>query len=132
MFYIFFVLHDSPAVISQNCGFTNRAFKFIFLFYKLTTITLQVYIFIGCGHCKRMKPDYVSAANELEAEGLKKCLAMVDCTENPDLMEKYNIEGFPTIKLFRNGDYVVDYKGKRTVEDIKQFVKKYYTSRDEL
>ncbi|ERL92070.1 hypothetical protein D910_09392, partial [Dendroctonus ponderosae] len=85
-----------------------------------------------CGHCKRMKPDYISAAQQLEAEGLKKCLAMVDCTENPDLMEKYEIQGFPTIKLFKKGAYLADYKGKRTAGDIKQFIRQYYTSRDEL
>lgn len=79
-----------------------------------------------------MKLDYVSAARQLEAEGFKKCLAMVDCTENPDLMEKYEIQGFPTIKLFKNGAYLADYKGKRTVGDIKQFIRQYYTNRDEL
>lgn len=101
--------------------------KLQFSFY----FTIIIY-FSGCGHCKRMKPNYISAAEELEAEGMKKCLAMVDCTENPDLTQKYNIQGFPTVKLFKNGVLVADYNGKRTAEDIKQFVKKHYTGRDEL
>lgn len=79
-----------------------------------------------------MKPDYISAAQQLETEGFKKCLAMVDCTENPNLTETYDIQGFPTIKLFKNGKYVTDYKGKRTVDDIAQFVRSYYNRKDEL
>ncbi|XP_060525765.1 protein disulfide-isomerase A5 [Cylas formicarius] len=84
-----------------------------------------------CGHCKKMKPEYVAAARELEREGLGRRLAVVDCTENPDLAEEYRVQGFPTIKLFRDGVYVADYDGKRSADDIKAFVREHYPRRKE-
>ncbi|KAG5877126.1 hypothetical protein JTB14_031279 [Gonioctena quinquepunctata] len=96
-------------------------------------VVLVMFYAPWCGHCKKMKPDYVSAARELHAEGFSKCLAMVDCTENPEVTEEYQISGFPTIKLFKNGQFVKDYTGKRTVEDIKNFLLPYIGSKkDEL
>ncbi|XP_066149547.1 protein disulfide-isomerase A5 [Euwallacea fornicatus] len=89
-------------------------------------VVLVMFYAPWCAHCNRMKPDYISAAQELASEGFSNSLALVDCTENPDLMEKYDIQGFPTIKLFQNGKFVADYKGTRTVYDIKRFVKKYH------
>ncbi|XP_050304030.1 protein disulfide-isomerase A5 [Anthonomus grandis grandis] len=83
-----------------------------------------------CEHCKRMKPDYVAAAKDMKKSGV--CtLAVIDCIENPDIAQQYDIEGFPTIKLFKHGKYVADYKGKRTVDDIKQFLSKH-SGKDEL
>lgn len=100
---------------------------------KQHNILLVMFYAPWCGHCKQMKPEYITAAKELSAAGYEKCLAMVDCTVNPDLTDQYNIEGFPTIKLFINGKYIKDYTGKRTVEDIKRFVLPFFTSKkDEL
>lgn len=77
-----------------------------------------------CGHCKRMKPDYTKAAEELGNEGATCKMAMVDCTQNPEVTETYGINGFPTIKLFMNGKYVEDYHGSRTTDDLKSFMKR--------
>jgi thioredoxin-like negative regulator of GroEL len=38
-----------------------------------------------CGHCKRMKPAYSSAATSLKASGTPGVLAAVDCTKNQRL-----------------------------------------------
>ena len=78
---------------------------------------------VGCGHCKRLKPDYAKAAEDLKAEGVKGRLAMLDCTNNPEITEEYEIAGYPTLKLFKNGKFIKDYKGKRTHEDLKEFMK---------
>lgn len=98
----------------------------------LFEILLRAIFAIGCGHCKRMKPDYVKAAEELKAEGIPGQMAMVDCTVNTEVAEEYQISGFPTIKLFRNGKFVSDYEGKRTKEDLKQFIKSGGKQKDEL
>ncbi|KAL1490602.1 hypothetical protein ABEB36_013267 [Hypothenemus hampei] len=124
------VPRTEPWVLDQSVLVLNdKNFK---MELEKNDIVLVMFYAPWCGHCNRMKPDYISAAQQLESEGFKKCLAMVDCTENPTLMEKYDIQGFPTIKLFKNGIFVTDYKGKRTVDDIKQFVRQYYTGKDEL
>eukprot|EP00178_Gracilaria_changii_P000353 TRINITY_DN1042_c0_g1_i5.p2 TRINITY_DN1042_c0_g1~~TRINITY_DN1042_c0_g1_i5.p2 ORF type:complete len:130 (+),score=24.91 TRINITY_DN1042_c0_g1_i5:2-391(+) len=75
-----------------------------------------------CGHCKRLKPDYEKAAQENSDINL----ARVDCTEHRDLCSKYEVRGYPTLKLFK-GDTdpatTEKYAGARTVEAITSFAK---------
>lgn len=85
--------------------------------------SLFYFIFLGCGHCKRMKPDFSRAAKELKTDGAKSRLAILDCTVEKSTAEKYQINGYPTLKLFRAGKFVADYDGERTVIDIKKYVK---------
>ncbi|CAH0559634.1 unnamed protein product [Brassicogethes aeneus] len=94
-------------------------------------IVLVMFYAPWCGHCKRLKPDYTSAAKDLENEGFSQCMAAIDCTANPEVAEQYRIDGFPTIKLFKNGRFVKDYNGKRTLADLKAFVKAH-AQKDEL
>lgn len=79
-----------------------------------------------------MKPNYLKAAELLKAGGFKCKLAMIDCTENPDITEEYEITGFPTIKLFLNGKEITEYKGKRTSEDFVNFMKNKLMEKTEL
>lgn len=75
-----------------------------------------------CGHCKSLAPEYEKAAQELEkgTTGIK--LVKVDATEeaNKALAEKYEVRGFPTIKIFKNKalDAPVDYNGPRDAAGI--------------
>lgn len=50
-------------------------------------------------------------------------LAKVDATQEKELAEKYNIQGYPTIKFFRSGKSV-KYNGGRSAEDIIKWVGK--------
>ena len=75
-----------------------------------------------CGHCKALAPKYDELATLFAAHADKVVVAKVDATANdvPD-----EIQGFPTIKLFRSGakDDPVDYSGSRTVEDLANFIR---------
>ena len=55
-----------------------------------------------CGFCKKMKPDYVQAADELKVND-EAIIAAIDVNrpENSAASKKYNITGFPTILYFR-------------------------------
>ena len=54
-----------------------------------------------CGHCKRMKPEYVKAAAAIKAKGLSGRLAAVDTTKERSLGQRFDVKGFPTIVYFK-------------------------------
>lgn len=64
-----------------------------------------------CGHCQALAPEYAAAATELKGE--KVVLAKVEATEESELAEKYEVQGFPTIYFFVDGVHKV-YAGQRT------------------
>jgi len=83
-----------------------------------------------CGHCKKLAPTWEELATT--AKG-KFGVAKVDCTIEKDLAQKYGVRGYPTIKLFTDGE-VKDYKGQRAVADFVSFVESSAkeTGKDEL
>ncbi|KAK4440741.1 protein disulfide isomerase-like 1-4 [Sesamum alatum] len=74
-----------------------------------------------CGHCKALAPEYAAAATELKGENVK--LAKVDATEENDLAEKYEVQGFPTVYFFVDGEHK-PYSGQRTKDAIVTWIKK--------
>jgi thioredoxin domain-containing protein 5 len=64
-------------------------------------------------------------------------IAKVDCTlaENRDLCSQQEVNGFPTIYIYRGGEKVTEYNGNRSLEDMFDFVKGHASGeapRDEL
>jgi thioredoxin-like negative regulator of GroEL len=53
------------------------------------------------GHCKSLAPEYAKAAQTLARNNPPYYLAKVDATENNQLAERFNIEGFPTLFFFK-------------------------------
>jgi protein disulfide-isomerase A1 len=54
-----------------------------------------------CGHCKSLAPEWEKAAAALKG---KVPVAKVDCTANQELCGAHGVQGYPTLKLFRNGE----------------------------
>ncbi|XP_041641597.1 protein disulfide-isomerase A2 [Cheilinus undulatus] len=79
-----------------------------------------------CGHCRKLEPVYAEAAGRLKTEEPDVGLAKVDATEEKELAEEFDIGGFPTLKLFVNGDRTqpLEYTGKRSSEGIVQWMKR--------
>jgi len=73
-----------------------------------------------CGHCKKLAPEYAEAAKKLEGKAV---LAQLDATVEKAQAEKFQIKGFPTLKIFRDGELAGDYEGGRTAADIVNYVK---------
>lgn len=79
-----------------------------------------------CGHCKKLAPEYEKAASLLSSHDPPVILAKVDANEgiNKELASEYEIKGFPTLKILRNGGKIVqDYKGPREAEGIVEYLK---------
>ena len=74
-----------------------------------------------CGHCKTLAPHWSAAAKALGSSPIK--LAKVDAIENKKLADKFEIKGFPTIKLIKNGK-ASEYNGGRTESEIVNWVNK--------
>uniref|UniRef100_A0A7C8Z5M3 Protein disulfide-isomerase n=1 Tax=Opuntia streptacantha TaxID=393608 RepID=A0A7C8Z5M3_OPUST len=80
-----------------------------------------------CGHCKKLAPEYEKAASILSSHDPPIVLAKLDANEdsNRELASKYEVKGFPTLKILRNGGKSVqDYKGPRDAEGIVEYLKK--------
>ncbi|CAO2835302.1 unnamed protein product [Amaranthus hypochondriacus] len=87
------------------------------------------YVFVDfyapwCGHCKRLSPELDAAAAMLA--GLEKpiVIAKVDADKYRKLGDKYEIDGFPTLKLFMHG-VPIDYNGPRKADVLVRFLKKF-------
>jgi len=50
-----------------------------------------------CGHCKNLAPHWKTAASQLEG---KVKIAAVDATVHGELAKRYDVTGYPTIKIF--------------------------------
>lgn len=71
---------------------------------------------LRCGHCKSLAPEYDRAATVLK--GVVKVVA-VDATQHESLAQKYQIQGFPTLKIFGvDKRSPSDYQGQRTADAI--------------
>jgi protein disulfide-isomerase-like protein len=61
-----------------------------------------------CGHCKRLKPEFDSAAATLKREDVNGILAAVDVTKHRSVGERYGVTGYPTLKYFVRGELKYD------------------------
>lgn len=72
-----------------------------------------------CGHCTRMQPAFKQLAQEM---GGSVNIAEVDCTVQKDSAARFGIRGYPTLKLFVNGQVIPYESSERTVDAMKAFI----------
>lgn len=85
-----------------------------------------------CGHCKRMGPTWDELAVKFVDNSLVK-IAKVDCTlsDNKELCSEQEVNGFPTIFIYKDGTKLSEYNGNRQLDDLYEFAVRY-TTHDEL
>ncbi|CAO2812962.1 unnamed protein product [Amaranthus hypochondriacus] len=76
-----------------------------------------------CGHCQALAPEYAAAATQLKSDGVNVVLAKVDATEENELAHQYDVQGFPTVLFFVDGEHK-PYNGQRTKDAIVTWIKK--------
>jgi len=81
-----------------------------------------------CPHCKTAKPiwnDLKTQYQNKTINGYKVLFTEVNCTsesaETEQMMNKYNIEGFPTIKLLKDGQ-IIEYDAKPSKDTLNEFL----------
>ncbi|XP_033749423.1 protein disulfide-isomerase A3-like [Pecten maximus] len=77
-----------------------------------------------CGHCKNLAPHYEKAATTLKNDDTPVPLAKVDCTTSTETCGKYGVSGYPTLKIFRGGEFSKDYEGGRDEAGILKTLRK--------
>eukprot|EP00179_Madagascaria_erythrocladioides_P003400 CAMPEP_0198314546 /NCGR_PEP_ID=MMETSP1450-20131203/5137_1 /TAXON_ID=753684 ORGANISM="Madagascaria erythrocladiodes, Strain CCMP3234" /NCGR_SAMPLE_ID=MMETSP1450 /ASSEMBLY_ACC=CAM_ASM_001115 /LENGTH=478 /DNA_ID=CAMNT_0044017599 /DNA_START=51 /DNA_END=1487 /DNA_ORIENTATION=+ len=75
-----------------------------------------------CGHCKRLIEPYAQAATRLKANDPPVPLAKVDATEESELASRFGVSGYPTLKVFRDGE-ASDYNGPRDADGIVKYMR---------
>jgi thiol-disulfide isomerase/thioredoxin len=92
------------------------------------TANMMLFYVDWCPHCKTAKPEWEELKTEYEGKqinGYTLVFSEYNCTtesaENDELMNKYKIEGYPTIKLLKDNE-VVEYDAKPTKSTMEQFL----------
>lgn len=73
-----------------------------------------------CGHCTSMKPAWDAAAASAHESVF---IADVNCSDQEKLCTEVGVQGYPTIKVYKDGA-VTDYQGGRSLEDLTEYVGK--------
>jgi thiol-disulfide isomerase/thioredoxin len=81
-----------------------------------------------CPHCKTAKPIWNDVKSEYENKtinGYNIIFTEIDCSnetsEVEQMMNKYNVEGYPTIKLLKDGQ-IIEYDAKPSKETLSKFL----------
>mmetsp|Transcript_51132 Transcript_51132/g.121501 ORF Transcript_51132/g.121501 Transcript_51132/m.121501 type:complete len:415 (+) Transcript_51132:68-1312(+) len=71
-----------------------------------------------CQHCRALAPEFEAAAQQLQG---KVPFARIDATTEVQVAERYHIDGYPTIALFRGGQ-PEEYSGARTAQSMSEWL----------
>ena len=73
----------------------------------------------GCGHCKRFTPIWDEFSGKYNGEvKLKK----LERNEAGDMLDKYEIQGFPTVLLLDVQGNKKEFQGDRSVQGLESFI----------
>lgn len=79
-----------------------------------------------CGYCKKLAPIWERLNKKHDENTLKSGrtvkLVSLDCDKHKKLAKSHGIQGFPTIKIFKE-DRVYEYNGANTFKELDKFIK---------
>jgi thiol-disulfide isomerase/thioredoxin len=89
---------------------------------------LMLFYVDWCPHCKTAKPEWNSLKEEYDGKTINGYIVVFEeynCTDESseieELINKYKIDGYPTIKLIKDNQ-VIEYDAKPTKSTMEQFL----------
>jgi protein disulfide-isomerase-like protein len=89
---------------------------------EIATPTLVKFFAPWCGHCSMMAPAYNSLARTVHGEWRGAQVGEVNCDAHPELGNRYQITGYPTLALVHKGQFAA-YHGPKEAQAMFDFIK---------
>lgn len=121
-FFIVLIFNTCSEILEEDGVWVLNEDNFEEAFLNQAEILIEFYA-PWCGHCKKLAPEYSKAAKKLKDRSPPIHIAKIDATVNKNLTEKFDIQGYPTLKYFI-GSKPVDYQGGKTEDSIVSWVLK--------
>jgi len=77
-----------------------------------------------CYWSKKLVPTWTRLIDEMQGKDIEILDIKCDLEQNKDLCERYQVDGYPSIKLIQ-GNKIYTYDGDRSLEDMKAFIDEY-------
>jgi putative thioredoxin len=71
-----------------------------------------------CAPCRQLGPSLETSANAREGDVV---LAKIDTDANPGIANRFDIQGIPAVKAFRNGEVVAEFVGAQSPSQVEAF-----------
>ena len=116
---LYFFMRPSKIQIKTKEGMENSSNK---------QAELMLFYVDWCPHCKTAKPEWEEIKAKYDGKtinGYTVIFNEVNCTEETpeieEMMNKYKIEGYPTIKLLKDGQ-IIEFDAKPTKDTLDKFL----------
>jgi len=111
---------------NMNKYVTNNEFSQKSKLGKSGVSAADIYFFYTewCPHCKTAKPIWAEFKSKMagkQINGTSLNFVEVDCDKDTETSDKFNVKGFPTIKLVK-GNQIIEYDAKPSVANLTEFV----------
>lgn len=114
---------DDYSALMENMSSSDKTDDDPKKVFSSTKPTMVLFYAPWCGHCKTIKPEYEQLREKYMKNPNKK-VAMINCDDHKDFASKAGIQGFPTLRYYKNpkDDKYVEYNGERTGSAIENFM----------
>lgn len=93
---------------------------------KTETSEAELYFFFTewCPHCKKAKPEWQKLKDEFADKKVNNTTVYfreIDCDKNEEVADKFKVDGYPTIKLVKEGQ-IIEYDAKPNYDTMVEFL----------
>jgi thiol-disulfide isomerase/thioredoxin len=116
LYYFYYIAPQAKFQNTQNSGPPSNTAELLFFYAD------------WCPHCKTAKPIWDELKTQYQNKtinGYQVIFTDVNCSQETaevdKMMNQYNVEGYPTIKLLKDGQ-IIEYDAKPSKDTLNQFL----------